>query len=134
MNTSLRRFILLALFAAFAIPITRADDASKLVGTWKGRGFEVDGSVTITFTARGDFDLSFEDKDGPIQTHGSYAADVSGAPSKLTLTLSPDGNTVVVRTLMALLSDNQLLLQKAGPDGPMPARFTKDSVILDKVP
>ena len=82
----------------------------------------------------GDFDLSFEDKDGPVQAHGSYATDVSKEPWKLTITLNPEGTTTTARTVMALLSDNQLLIQKTQPDSPMPERFTKDSVILDKVP
>jgi hypothetical protein len=135
MKISLRLFGLLALFAAVAVPLARAGDApKKLLGTWKGHGFEVEGSVTITFLASGDFDLAFEDKDGPVEAHGSYAADVSSAPWKLTITLSPDGTTTTARTVMALLSDTQLLIQKTQPDAPMPERFTKDSVILDKVP
>jgi uncharacterized protein (TIGR03066 family) len=134
MKMPFRLFVLLVLCAATAVPVANAGDASKLLGTWKGRGFEVEGSVTITFLASGDFDLSFEDKDGPVQAHGSYAADVSSAPWRLTITLNPDGTTTTARTVMALLSDNQLLIQKTQPDAPMPERFTKDSVILDKVP
>jgi uncharacterized protein (TIGR03066 family) len=134
MKTSLRLFVLLVLFAAVAAPCARAGDASKLLGTWKGRGFEVEGSVTITFLASGEFDLAFEDKDGPVEAHGSYVTDVSTAPWKLTIILNPDGTTTTARTVMALLSDNQLLIQKTQPDAPAPERFTKDSVILNKVP
>jgi hypothetical protein len=133
MKTTFRLLVLLVVFAA-TLPLARAGDASKLLGTWKGRGFEVEGSVTITFLASGDFDLAFEDKDGPVEAHGSYVTDVSTAPWKLTITLSPDGVTTTARTVMALLSDKQLLIQKTQPDAPMPERFTKDSVILDKVP
>jgi hypothetical protein len=133
MKTMFRLLALLVVFAA-TLPHARAGDASKLLGTWKGRGFEVEGSVTITFLASGDFDLAFEDKDGPVEAHGSYVTDVSTAPWKLTITLSPDGVTTIARTVMALLSDKQLLIQKTQPDAPMPERFTKDSVILDKVP
>jgi len=134
MKTSLRLLVLLVVIAAATAPFAHAGDVSKLLGTWKGRGFEVEGSVTITFLASGDFDLSFEDKDGPIDAHGSYAADVSSMPWKLTITLNPDGTTTTARTVMALLSDHQLLIQKTQPDAPMPDKFTKDSVILDKVP
>ena len=59
------------------------------------------------------------------------------APWKLTITFKPPTwrkPRPRARTLMALLSDNQLLIQKTQPDAPMPERFTKDSVILDKVP
>ena len=134
MKTSLRLLTLLVLIASATAPLARAGDVSKLLGTWKGRGFEVEGAVTITFLASGEFDLSFEDKDGPIDAHGSYAADVSSAPWKLTITLNPDGTPTTARTVMALLSDHQLLIQKTQPDAPMPDKFTKDSVILDKVP
>jgi len=134
MKMPFRLLVLTLLCAATAVPMASAGDASKLLGTWKGRGFEVEGSVTITFLASGDFDLAFEDKDGPVQAHGSYAADVSSAPWKLTITLNPDGTTTTARTVMVLLSDTQLLIQKTQPDAPMPERFTKDSVILDKVP
>jgi uncharacterized protein (TIGR03066 family) len=134
MKTSLRLFALLVFLAGLAAPAAHAGDAAKLLGTWKGRGFEVEGAVSITFLAGGEFDLTFEDKDGPVQAHGSYAADVSAAPWKLTITLNPEGTTTTARTVMALLSDHQLLIQKTQPDAPMPERFTKDSVILDKVP
>jgi uncharacterized protein (TIGR03066 family) len=122
------------LIATLTAPLARAGDVSKLLGTWKGRGFEVEGNVTITFLAGGEFDLTFEDKDGPVQAHGSYATDVSTSPWKLTITLNPEGTTTTARTVMAMLSDSQLLIQKTQPDAPMPERFTKDSVILDKVP
>jgi hypothetical protein len=41
MKTSLQLFALLAWFAAMAAPFAHAGDVSKLLGTWKGRGFEV---------------------------------------------------------------------------------------------
>src|ERR1700677_2340304 len=101
MKASFRLFTLAVLFVALTIPVARAGDVSKVLGTWKGRGFEVEGSVTITFLASGDFDLSFEDKDGPVVAHGSYASDISSTPWKLTITLNPDGTTTTARTVMA---------------------------------
>jgi len=134
MKTSLRLFALLALFAAITVPFAHADDAAKLLGTWKGRGFEVEGSVSITFLKDGEFELSFEDKDGPVQARGTYTADFTTAPCKLTINLNPDGTPTTAHTVMALLSDTQLLIQKTQPDAPAPERFTKDSVILNRVP
>jgi len=135
MNTALRFLSLLVLLTITASPLAKADDTEKLLGTWKGRGFEVEGAVQITFKANGVFDLTFEDKDVPIQTSGTYVADTSSLPWKLTIVIKPpDGDTTTAKTVMALLSDKQLLIQKSGPDAPSPTRFTKDSVILDRVP